>query len=64
MCNELVGDLIIANNPCLESIKVKTGSLGRVNSLHLLYLPELLSFESEASTFHNTTLIEITSYSD
>ena len=60
-CNELTGDLVIANNPCIQSIKVKAGSLGRVNSLNLLYLPELTSFESEATTFHNTTQVEMTS---
>lgn len=61
MCSEMVDELVFAYNPCLEGITVKTGALKNIQQFSLMQLPELVSFECEASAFYNATRVEFTS---
>ena len=58
MCNEVIEELVLSYNPCLQHFIVKSGALENVQRLYLMQLPEFVSFESEASTFYNTTWVE------
>ena len=47
MCNSMKTDLIISNNPCLESIDIEKNSLKYLNSFVISNNPQLSSIETE-----------------
>lgn len=61
VCNHIMNELRISNNPCLESITVHSNSLININQLSLEYLPNLVSISCHALSFYNVTNMELKS---
>ena len=56
MCNSMNTDLIISNNPCLESIDIEKNSLKYLNSFVISNNPQLSSIVTEDGQGWDSTL--------
>ena len=51
LCNSMTSDLIISNNPCIESIYIHKNSLKYTNSVVISNNPQLQSIDTETPDF-------------